>query len=170
LLCVVCRTCSSTAASCSNHVNRCSSLDELIEPLRVHLVPKLADDLVIGILGGVSKRLEAAIRKSKFTPLGAISLDSDIRYLMNFAKDRIDSPELKSNVTLCKACPPLARLNQITLLMNVDDLEDALDLISVSKRKGNWDLKLDDAKLLLSLRVDFEGDKVNDLLNPNDEE
>jgi len=147
----------------------CSSLDELVEPLRVHLVPKLADELMIGILGGVSKRLEAAIRKSKFTPLGAISLDSDVRYLMNFAKDRIDSPELKSNVTLCRACPSLARLNQITLLMNVDDLEDALDLISVSKRKGNWDLKLDDAKTLLSLRVDFEGAKVNDLLQIEEE-
>ena len=47
--------------------------------------------------------------------------------------------------------------------------EDALDLISVSKRKGNWDLKLDDAKTLLSLRVDFEGSKVNDLLQVDDE-
>ena len=83
---------------------------------------------------------------------------------MNFAKDRIDSPELKSNVTLCKSCPPLARLNQIALLLNVDDLEDVLDLISVSKRKGIWDLKLDDAMVLLSLRSDFEGAKVNDLL------
>lgn len=147
----------------------CSSLDELIEPLRVHLVPKLSDNLVIGILGGLSKRLEAAIRKTKFTPLGALRLDSDIRYLMNFAKDRIDSPELKSNVTLCKICPPLSRLNQITLLMNVEDLEDALDLISVSKRKGNWELKLDDAKKLLSLRVDFEGSKINDLLQIEDE-
>ena len=158
---------------------------------------------MIGISGGVAKRLESAIRKvrvvlflsfvtallnsfcvpptnyispsrlptqkSSFTPFGAISLDSDIRYLMNFVKDRIDSPELKSNVTLCKACPPLARLNQITVLLNVDDLEDALDLISVSKRKGNWDLKLDDVKTLLSLRVDFEGSKVNDLLQLDDE-
>ena len=54
--------------------SRCSSLDELIEPLIVHLVPKLSDDLVIGILGGVSKRLEAAIRKvsvrlSEYHPL-----------------------------------------------------------------------------------------------------
>ena len=32
----------------------------------MHLVPKLADDLVIGILGGVSKRLEVAIRKVSF--------------------------------------------------------------------------------------------------------
>ncbi|KAL7426769.1 hypothetical protein ACHAXH_000451 [Discostella pseudostelligera] len=87
---------------------------------------------------------------------------------MNFAKDRVDSAELKSNVTLCKACPPLSRLNQITLLMNVDDLEDALDLISVSKRKDNWDLKLDDVKKLLCLRVDFEGSKVNELLQIDD--
>jgi len=150
-------------------VRMCSRLDELINPLRVHLVPKLSDDLLVGILSGMSKRLEAAIRKSKFTPLGAISLDSDVRYIMNFAKDRIDSPQLKSNVTLCKACPPLSRLNQIALLMNVDDLEDVLDLITVSKRKGVWDLKLDDAKTLLSLRVDFEGDKVNDLLQMDDE-
>ena len=150
-------------------VRMCSRLDEVIYPLRVHLVPKLSDDLLVGILGGISKRLEAAIRKSKFTPLGAISLDSDIRYIMNFAKDRIDSPQLKSNVTLCKACPSLARLNQIALLMNVDDLEDVLDLISVSKRKGIWDLKLDEAKALLSLRVDFEGDKVNNLLQMDDD-
>mmetsp|Transcript_25352 Transcript_25352/g.38939 ORF Transcript_25352/g.38939 Transcript_25352/m.38939 type:complete len:1017 (-) Transcript_25352:72-3122(-) len=150
-------------------VRMCSRLDELIDPLRVHLVPKLSDDLLVGILGGMAKRMEASIRKSKFTPLGAISLDSDVRYIMNFAKDRIDSPQLKSNVTLCKICPPLARLNQIALLMNVDDLEDVLDLISVSKRKGVWDLKLDEAKTLLSLRVDFEGEKVNDLLQMDDE-
>ena len=91
-------------------------------------------------------------------------MDSDIRYLMNFVKDNIDSTELKSNVSLCKSCPALGRLNQIALLLNVDDLEDALDLISVNKRKGNWDLKIDDAKTLLSMRVDFEGSKVNDLL------
>lgn len=108
------------------------------------------------------------MQQSKFTPLGAINLDSDIRYLLNFAKDQVDATELKSNVALCKACPPISRLNQITLLMNVDDLEDALDLISVSKRKDNWDLKLDDVKMLLCLRVDFEASKVNELLQIND--
>lgn len=87
---------------------------------------------------------------------------------MNFAKDQVDSAELKSNVALCKVCRPISRLNQISLLMNVDDLEDALDLISVSKRKDNWDLKLDDVKILLCLRVDFEGSKVNELLQIND--
>jgi hypothetical protein len=45
---------------------------------------------------------------------------------------------------------PLNRLLQIAKLLNVDDLEDVVDLIGSSKRKGNWDLKLDDAKALES--------------------
>jgi hypothetical protein len=54
--------------------------------------------------------------------------------------------------------------------MNLDDLEDVLDLISSSKRKGNWDLKLDDSKAYLSLRVEFEADRVSQLLRVADEE
>ena len=147
----------------------CSSLDELVEPLRMHLAPRLADALVLGILGAASRRLESSIKRSKFTALGAISLDSDVRYLVNYAKGHIDSPELSSNVALYSACNPLARMVQISLLMNVDDLEDVLDLIASSKRKGNWDIKLDDAKALLSLRAEFEGRKVNELLQVEDE-
>ena len=62
-------------------------------------------------------------------------------------------------------CIPLARLVQIDRLLQVDDLEDVLDLISSSKRKGNWDLKLEDAKAFLGLRVEFETRKVNELLS-----
>ena len=148
----------------------CLSLDELIEPLRIHLAPRLADALILGVLSAASRRLEASIKRSKFTALGAISLDSDIRYFVNYAKSHIDSPDLNSNVALYKACTPLARIVQISLLMNVDDLDDVLDLIAASKRKGNWDLKLDDAKALLSLRVDFESRKVNELLQVPDDD
>ena len=147
----------------------CSSLDELVEPLRTHLAPRSADALVLGILGAASRRLESSIKRSKFTALGAISLDSDVRYLVNYAKGHIDSPELSSNVALYSACNPLARMVQISLLMNVDDLEDVLDLIASSKRKGNWGIKLEDAKALLSLRAEFEGRKVNELLQVEDE-
>jgi hypothetical protein len=59
---------------------------------------------------------------------------------------------------------------QIAKLLNVDDLEDVLDLITASKRKGNWDLKLEDAKAFLSLRVEFEGRKVNELLRISEDE
>ena len=97
-----------------------------------------------------------------------MALDSDVRYFINFAKLRFESSEFASNVSLFKACNPLSRLAQISLLMNVDDLDDALDLISSSKRKNMWDLSLNDAKAFLNLRVDFEGRQVNELLKMSD--
>jgi len=147
----------------------CTSLDEIISPMRIHLTPRLSDSLILGIIGGASKRLEAAIKRSQLTPLGALALDSDIRFFVNFVRDRLDSSELASSVTLYRACNPLARLVQISLLMNVDDLEDVLDLISSSKRKQMWDISLSDAKAFLNLRVDFEGRKVNELLQISDD-
>ena len=93
-----------------------------------------------------------------------------MRDFLIFVKGCLDSPDLKSNVSLYRACTPLARLMQIAKLLNVDDLEDVLDLISASKRKGNWDLKLEDAKAFLSLRVEFESRKVNELLRISEED
>ena len=93
-----------------------------------------------------------------------------MRDLLNYAKERLDSNELNSNIALFKASTPLARLMQIAKLMNVDDLDDVLDLIQSSKRKGNWDLKLDDAKSFLALRVEFEGGRINELLRIPDDD
>jgi len=92
-----------------------------------------------------------------------------MRDLLSYAKEKLDSPELKSNMALYRACIPLARLLQISRLVNVDDWEDVVDLISSSKREGNRDLKLDDAKVFLSLRREFDSEKVNELLRIDDD-
>jgi conserved oligomeric Golgi complex subunit 4 len=92
-----------------------------------------------------------------------------MRDMLSYTKERLDSPDLSSNVAVCKACPPLSRLLQISKLLSVDDLDDVVDLISSSKRKGNWDLKLDDAKAFLSMRVEFESRKINELLQVDDD-
>lgn len=147
----------------------CTNLQAMIQPLKMHLAPRLADALVIGLLGTVAKRLEGSLRRCQFTALGALSLDSDMRDLLAFAKEFVQSSEYSSSMALYRACTPMARLMQIAKLLNVDDLEDVVDLISSSKRKGNWDLKLDDAKAYLSLRVEFEGRKVNELLSIDEE-
>jgi len=41
----------------------CFYIDELIGPLRSYLSPRLSDALLVGLLGGASKRLEAAIKR-----------------------------------------------------------------------------------------------------------
>jgi hypothetical protein len=102
--------------------------------------------------------------------LGALSLDSDMRDFVNYAKDRLLSTELNSNMALYRACTPLSRLLQISKLLNVDDLDDVLDLVSASKRKGQWNLSLDDTKAFLSMRVEFQGDRINELLRIPDDD
>lgn len=148
----------------------CTLLDELLNPLRTYLAPHLWDKLLLDVLGTVAKRLESSLRKCEFTSLGALALDSDMRDVLSYAKDRLHSPEYSSNVTITRACVPLARLLQIAKLSNVDELDDVLDLISSSKRKQNWDLKLDDTKAFLGARVEFDAEKVNDLLCLPDED
>jgi hypothetical protein len=41
----------------------CTSLDEILVPLSHCLAPRLADELVLGVLGTVSKRLEVSLKK-----------------------------------------------------------------------------------------------------------
>ena len=41
---------------------RCARLDELLNPLRTYLAPDLSDVVVLGVIGGASKRIESAIR------------------------------------------------------------------------------------------------------------
>jgi hypothetical protein len=141
-----------------------SNLDELINPLRVHVMPRLADKLVLGVISGASKRLEMALRRSQCSLLGALCLKADVKFLANYAIERLNAKDINTNAGLLKACPPLARLVQIAALMNVEELDEVLDLISSSRRRGNWDLKLDDCKTFLNLRVEFEGRKVNEML------
>ena len=70
-----------------SYVSRlCSLLDEILVPLCRFLAPRLADNLVLGVLGTVSKRLEVSLKKCRFTALGALSLDSDMRDLIHYGK------------------------------------------------------------------------------------
>ena len=40
---------------------RCSALDDLLNPIRTHLSPRLSDAVMIAAVGGAAKRIEAAI-------------------------------------------------------------------------------------------------------------
>jgi hypothetical protein len=71
-----------------------------------------------------------------------------VRDLLHYTKDRLYGLEYQSQTWPPRQKPLFNRLLQIAKLLNVDDLEDVVDLIGSSKRKGNWDLKLDDAKAI----------------------
>jgi conserved oligomeric Golgi complex subunit 4 len=141
----------------------CTLMDEMLLPLQRFLAPRLWDKLLLGVVSTAGKRLDAALRKCQFTALGGLALDADMRDLLHYTKERLHAAD--SNPAIFKACPTLSRLLQVGQLLSVDDLEDVTDLIHSSKRKGLWDLKMDDVKAFLSARVEFDAAKVDELLH-----
>ena len=142
----------------------CILMDELMGPLQEYLAPRLWDSLWLHAVGTASKRVESFVRKCPFTALGALAFDSDMREWLSYTRSHLLTSEHNvSNQAVLKACPSLSRLNQMARLINIDDLEDVLDLIAASKRKG-WDLKEEDAQTFLAQRVDFDGERVRELL------
>lgn len=96
--------------------------------------------------------------------MGALALDSDVRYFISFVRERVHSSSLTSHSSLYQECDPLARLIQITNFLNVDDVEDVVDLVSSLKRKNELRLSMSEIKGFLSVRIEFEGRRINDLL------
>jgi hypothetical protein len=52
----------------------CASLDELIQPLRIHLAPRLSDVMVLGLISLAAKRIESALRRVRYRQLGACTV------------------------------------------------------------------------------------------------
>ena len=119
-------------------------------------MPQLFDMLMIEIIEESTKRLESVSRRMNFSALGSMFLDADMWCFVAHAKKILINAKHAYNISLCKSSVSLARLPQISLLMNVDDLEDVLDLIATSKMKVSWDLKIEDVKSFLNLRVSEE--------------
>ena len=110
------------------------------------------------------------LKKSQFTALGALALDLDTRDFVSFTRGLLvsDRHELASNAAMTKTCVPLGRISQMAKLLNLDEVEDVLDVISSLKRQGIWDWKLEDAQTFLALR--FPQAKVQDVLRLNEQE
>ena len=143
-----------------------TSFDELLQPLRFYLTPRISDELFLSLIAGVCKRMEVAIRRCRFSPLGSLSFDADIRQFVGYVKDRLSSTKYSSTKGLFVSCKPLARLSQISMLMTVTDLDDVADIMR--RAKGSWSLSNEDSKTFLILRSDFETKKVNELLRIDD--
>jgi hypothetical protein len=148
------------------YMSRLSALmDDLMNPLREYLAPNLWDILWVQVIGTASKRIESFVRKCQFTALGGLAFDSDMREWLSYTRSHLMTVEYSvSNQAVLKACPTLSRLNQMARLINIDDLEDVLDLMAASKRKGQWDLKEEDAQTFLAQRVDFDAERIHELL------
>lgn len=99
----------------------------------------------------VSKRIEASLRRLRFNLNGSLVMEKDIRGVVAFFAGRAGR-EVRSESFL--------RLRQFLTLLTVDFLEDMEEMWAETE---NWQLTPDEAKKVLSLRVDFKRNNIDKL-------
>ncbi|KAG5177880.1 hypothetical protein JKP88DRAFT_248479, partial [Tribonema minus] len=99
-----------------------------------------------------AQRVEAAARRKRFSQLGGLQLDKDVRALAAAAAER-GGPALRA---------PFARLQQIALLLSLDDVVDAADFWHGGGALRQH-LAAGEVKEVLALREDFAPESVAEL-------
>eukprot|EP00752_Nemacystus_decipiens_P010406 g9273.t1 len=94
-------------------------LRHLLEPYRPPggLTESLFLELLTLVAGYLAKRLEIALRRRLFTQLGGLQLDKDLRCIMGFFTQQAGRG----------AREPFSRLAQMSLLLNLERPQDAMD-------------------------------------------
>ncbi len=116
------------------------------------LTPPLAYLFVVKVAIYVSKNLEARLKRKRFTALGALLLDSNLRSLVNFFIERAGSRKIRER---------FSRLLHICQLVNCDTPAEAAESWSSTRTAST--LSGEEVRSVLLLRIGFPAGDVNRL-------
>lgn len=117
------------------------------------LTPPLATVMIARIAGYVAKQLEPRIRRKRINQYGGMQFDSDIRGLVAFFVDKC-SRRIRGRFT---------RLLQISQILNLERPAELLEYWGSNAGGITWELTADEARSILSLRVDFSPAEISRL-------
>ena len=118
------------------------SFDLLMDPYRDSFTSSNYSSIFTLSVGVLARLWESQIRSLKFTELGALRLDRDIRSVTAFLSNA-------QNTAIGTVRDSFARLQQIATLLSVETAEDAQELAS----SNGWKLSQQDTNAFLALRV-----------------
>ncbi|KAJ0399038.1 hypothetical protein P43SY_006909 [Pythium insidiosum] len=132
--------------------------DSMLAAFRETLSATNLDALVDALAGCTAELLERWFygRHVRFTQLGALQFDKDLRVLASFFGEH--SPASRER---------FATLTQIAMVLNVDSPSDVTDFVGRRSRGGvAWRLSGAQVKEVLARRVDFADAAINQLVLP----
>lgn len=125
-----------------------------VEVSIVWLQPSLTtnnyDSLVHLIIDFIVKRLEVIMMQKRFSPLGSLQLDRDIRALVNHFYSMTQRPVRDK----------FARLTQMTTVLNVEKVSEILDFWGENSGTMTWRLTPAEVRRVLGLRIDFKPEAI----------
>ncbi|GLE09183.1 hypothetical protein PINS_up020774 [Pythium insidiosum] len=135
-----------------------SMRDSIVAAFRETLSPTNLDALVDALAGCTAELLERWFygRHVRFTQLGALQFDKDLRVLSAFFGEHSATSRER-----------FATLAQIAMVLNVDSPSDVTDFVGRRSRGGvAWRLSGAQVKEVLARRVDFADAAINKLVLP----
>ncbi|PHT44193.1 Conserved oligomeric Golgi complex subunit 4 [Capsicum baccatum] len=108
------------------------------------------DSLVHLIIDFVVKRLEVIMMQKRFSQLGGLQLDRDVRALVSYF----------SNMTQRTVRDKFARLTQMATILNLEKVSEILDFWGENSGPMTWRLTPAEVRRVLSLRVDFKSEAI----------
>ena len=111
------------------------------------------DQLVSYLTNTVASTLERAVLKSKFTRLGGLQFDRELRALVNFL----------TAVTTSTVRDRFARLHQINTVLNLEQPQEVLEYYGGKSSGVTWRLTPAEVRQVLQLRIDFRSDEIKRL-------
>ena len=108
------------------------------------------DSCVHLVVDFVVKRLEVLMVHKRFTPLGSLQLDRDVRALVNHFYGMTQRPVRDK----------FARLTQMTTILNVEKVSEILDFWGENSGTMTWRLTPAEVRRILGLRVDFKPESI----------
>eukprot|EP00299_Pterocystis_sp_00344_P013614 c6692_g1_i1.p1 GENE.c6692_g1_i1~~c6692_g1_i1.p1 ORF type:complete len:716 (+),score=197.96 c6692_g1_i1:44-2149(+) len=127
----------------------CNRIEQALHSAREDLVPEAFDALALVLIKQICTRMEKDIMKKRFTLLGGLQLDRDVRTITNLFVD------------LCHGGvrDQFLRLRSIATLLTVEKVTEAREILGETTTLTN-----DEVKRVLSLRTEFSATSIG-LLN-----
>ncbi|XP_009778340.1 conserved oligomeric Golgi complex subunit 4 [Nicotiana sylvestris] len=108
------------------------------------------DSLVHLVIDFIVKRLEVIMMQKRFSQLGGLQLDRDVRALVSYF----------SNMTQRTVRDKFARLTQMATILNLEKVSEILDFWGENSGPMTWRLTPAEVRRVLSLRVDFKSEAI----------
>lgn len=124
--------------------------DRLIELYRGTLTESNYDQLMALALDCITKEWEKIITQTKFNQLGSLRFDKDFRAV---------SAHL-SSLTEWTSRDKFARLQQISTLLNLEQLSEIYEYWGPKAGSITWILTIAEIRKILALRLDFRGEDI----------
>ena len=126
------------------------NLDGLLTSFKRSLTPKNYDALVNILVVEVTLQLEKAVFKSKFSRLGGLLFDREVRSLVAYF----------TNVTTWSIRDKFSRLTQMATILNLESLSEVADLCDIDVSSTGTKLTSAEVRQVLMLRADFKSEEI----------